>query len=159
MSTIHLHQNTTSTPEEFTSGTWAPVIDDRNVTSPDAIRRVALTRGKVYYDLDKQRGKSGRDDVAIVRLEQLYPLPAAELSDVLERYPSATEVVWVQEEPANQGVWPYIAVNLPDQVKAVTAGGRTLRRMSRAAAASPAAGSHHTHEVEQQNLLDDVFGA
>jgi multifunctional 2-oxoglutarate metabolism enzyme len=148
-----------SAPEDFTAGTWAPVIDDPHAASPEAVRRVVLTTGKAYYDLDKQRGKSGRDDVAIVRIEQLYPLPAAELSDVLGRYPAATEIVWVQEEPANQGAWPYIAINLPDHVKAVTTDGRTLRRMSRATAASPAAGSHHTHEVEQQNLLDDVFGA
>jgi 2-oxoglutarate dehydrogenase E1 component len=148
-----------STPDELTSGTWKPVIDDPHVSAPDAVRRVVLTTGKVYYDLDKRRGKSDGSDVAIVREEQLYPLPADELNAVIERYDAATEVVWVQEEPANQGAWPFMAVNLPDQVKALSTGGRTLRRLSRASAASPAAGSHHTHEVEQQNLLDDVFGS
>jgi len=148
----------TSMPDEFTSGTWKPVIDDAHVASPDDVRREVLSTGKVYYDLDKQRGKSDRSDVALVRVEQLYPLPADELNAVLERYDAATDIVWVQDEPANQGAWPFMAINLPDQVKALSAGGRTLRRVSRASAASPAAGSHHTHEVEQQNLLDDVFG-
>jgi len=147
----------TSTPEDFTSGTWQPVMDDPQTPTPSNVRRLVLTSGKVYYDLDKQRTKSGRDDIAIVRIEQLYPLPTAELSEVIDRYSAATEIVWVQEEPANQGAWPFMAVNLPDQIKAIGNGERTLRRLSRASSASPAAGSHHTHEVEQQNLLDDVF--
>jgi 2-oxoglutarate decarboxylase len=147
----------TSVPDDFTSGTWQPVIDDSHTSSPGAVKRLVLTSGKVFYDLDKQRGKSGRDDVAIVRVEQLYPLPVAELTEVIDRYGSATDIVWVQDEPANQGAWPFMALNLPEQIKAVADGSRTLRRASRAASASPAAGSHHTHEVEQQNLLDDVF--
>jgi multifunctional 2-oxoglutarate metabolism enzyme len=146
-----------SAPEDFTSGTWMPIIDDPHITSPGEVRKVVLTTGKVYYDLDKQRSKSERKDVAIVRVEQLYPLPAAELNDVIERYDAASEIVWLQEEPANQGAWPFMALNLPDQIKALSTRDRTLRRASRASSASPAAGSHHTHEVEQQNLLDDVF--
>jgi 2-oxoglutarate dehydrogenase E1 component len=147
----------TSTPDEFTSGTWKPVMDDPRVSSPDKVRRVALTSGKVCYDLDKQRIKSDRDDVAIVRVEQLYPLPTAELAEVLRRYSNATEIVWVQEEPANQGAWPFMAVNLPAEIDGLGKDGRTLRPAARPASAAPAAGSHHTHEVEQQNLLDEVF--
>jgi 2-oxoglutarate dehydrogenase complex dehydrogenase (E1) component-like enzyme len=147
----------TSTPDDFTSGTWKAVIDDPGASKLGSAKRVVLTSGKVYYDLDKQRNKSGNEDVAIVRVEQLYPLPVDELTEIIDRYSSADDVVWVQEEPANQGAWPFMAINLPEQIKSIASGSRTLRRVSRASSASPAAGSHNTHEVEQQNLLDDVF--
>jgi multifunctional 2-oxoglutarate metabolism enzyme len=143
----------TSATEEFTSGTWQPVIADSKVDTED-VSRVILCTGKVYYDLAKQRDTRDTDDVAIVRLEQLYPLPADELVEVLADYPSAKDIVWLQEEPANQGAWPFVALNLPEHLK----GGRTLRRVSRPASASPAAGSHMMHEAEQASLFDTVFG-
>jgi multifunctional 2-oxoglutarate metabolism enzyme len=143
----------TSATEEFTSGTWQPVIADSKVDTED-VSRVILCTGKVYYDLAKQRDARDTDDVAIVRLEQLYPLPADELVEVLADYPSAKDIVWLQEEPANQGAWPFVALNLPEHLK----GGRTLRRVSRPASASPAAGSHMMHEAEQASLFDTVFG-
>jgi 2-oxoglutarate dehydrogenase E1 component len=143
----------TSTPEDFTSGSWQPVIADPKVKAQD-VSRVILCTGKIYYDLAKQRDTRNADDVAIVRLEQLYPLPADELVEVLADYPSAKDIVWLQEEPANQGAWPFVALNVPEHLD----GGRTLRRVSRPASASPAAGSHTMHEAEQASLFDTVFG-
>jgi 2-oxoglutarate dehydrogenase E1 component len=142
----------TSVPEDFTSGQWQPVIDDPRQPAPGEVRRVLLASGKVYYDLDKRRDKDGHDDIAIVRLEQLYPLPADELRATLGRYSSASEVVWVQDEPANQGVWPYIALNLPQHLD-----GMSLQRVSRTSSASPAVGSHNAHEAEQNGILDAAF--
>jgi 2-oxoglutarate decarboxylase len=142
----------TSMPDAFTSGDWQPVIDDPRSPDPAKVNRVVLSSGKVFYDLDKRREKEGREDIALVRVEQLFPLPAEALRTTLAAY-DADDVVWVQEEPANQGAWPYIALNLPEHLDE----GR-LRRVSRTASASPAAGSHTTHEAEQVKLLDAVFG-
>ncbi|MDQ1696907.1 MAG: multifunctional 2-oxoglutarate metabolism enzyme, partial [Frankiaceae bacterium] len=146
----------TSTPDDFTSGEWQPVLADPRAPAGDGVRRVVLTSGKVFYDLDKRREKSGDTSVAIVRLEQMYPLPTDEIRAALENHPAATDIVWVQEEPANQGAWPFVALNLPEHLQAM-GGGRTLRRISRGSSASPAAGSHNTHETEQAKLLDAVF--
>jgi len=143
----------TSMPEDFTSGSFQPVIDDPRQPAASDVRRIILASGKAYYDLDKRRDKDGRGDVAIVRWEQLYPLPADELRATFGQYSSATEVVWVQDEPANQGPWPYVALNLPKHLD-----GLTLRRVSRGASASPAAGSHNAHESEQHHMLDEAFG-
>jgi multifunctional 2-oxoglutarate metabolism enzyme len=148
--------------ESFTSGGWKPVIRDDTVSQP---RRVILCSGKVYYDLlaarHKRSGGSGTvadaDDVALVRVEQLYPTPVDEVSEVLASYgigsggsAGTTDVVWVQEEPANQGAWPhiqlYLAEGLPEGVR--------LRRVSRPATASPAAGVMRVHEAEQAALVE-----
>jgi multifunctional 2-oxoglutarate metabolism enzyme len=143
----------TSMPEDFTGGGWQPVLTDPRQPEPGAVRRVVLTSGKVFYDLDKEREKNGRHDVALLRLEQLFPLPVEQLAVALEPYDAATDVVWVQDEPANQGAWPFVALNLTKHLS----GGRRLRRISRGPSASPAAGSHNAHEVEQAKLLDAVF--
>jgi 2-oxoglutarate decarboxylase len=141
-----------SAVEDFTSGTFRPVIPE---PVPDidasAVRRVVLCSGKVYYDLLAERAKRAGADgarVAIVRLEQLAPLPGEEVAHVVSAYPDA-ELVWVQEEPANQGPWPFVALNLPAHL-----GGRPLVCVSRAASASPAAGSHKKHEAEQRELVE-----
>ena len=86
-----------------------------------------------------------------MRVEQLAPLPVEQLQQVVAGYPDA-QLVWVQEEPANQGPWPFMALNLPDHL-----GGRGLRRVSRGASASPAVGSHKAHDAEQRALLDQAF--
>ncbi len=88
------------------------------------MRRVLLCSGKVAYDLLAAREAEGSDDVAVVRVEQLYPLPSSELVQTLERYPNAAEVVWVQEEPANMGAWQFMAVNLPAELPPEDAVGR-----------------------------------
>ena len=118
-----------------------------------AVRRVLLCSGKVAYDLMAQRESEGIADVAVVRVEQLYPLPAEQIRAELERYPNANDVVWVQEEPMNMGAWQFMAVNLPEHLPQ----GRTFRRVSRRASASPAVGSAKVHEVEQRQLVAEAF--
>jgi 2-oxoglutarate dehydrogenase E1 component len=137
--------------DEFTEGGFRPVLPDAAV-DPAGVRRVLMCAGKVYYDLAAERARTGRTDVAIVRVEQIYPLPVEELRTELGRYPSA-ELVWVQEEPANQGAWPFIALNLPEHLD-----GRALLRASRKASASPAVGSHSVHERQQQEVVAAAFG-
>ena len=145
--------------ESFTGGAWQPVIRDDSVERP---RRVVLCSGKVYYDLLAARSKrsggneagADADDVAIVRVEQLYPTPVDEVSEILASYGvgsgGTTDIAWVQEEPANQGPWPhvqmYLSEGLPD--------GLHLRRISRSASASPAAGVASVHEAEQAALVE-----
>ncbi|MDX6274687.1 MAG: multifunctional 2-oxoglutarate metabolism enzyme [Frankiales bacterium] len=131
---------------DFTQGSWRPVIGDSTV-DPAAVRSVLLCSGKVTYDLLSARESAGRQDVAVVRLEQLYPIPGEEVAQVLASYPNAVDVAWVQEEPANMGAWPTIALGLPEAI------GRQLRRVSRPASASPATGSHKIHETEQAELV------
>jgi len=134
---------------EFTEGTFQPVLPDTGATG--GVRRVLLCAGKIYYDLAAERQKAERTDIAIVRVEQLYPLPADAIKAELDRFPGA-EVVWVQEEPANQGAWPFIALNLPEHL-----GGRPLLRASRKASASPAVGSHAVHEEQQREVVATAF--
>ena len=140
-----------SAVEDFTSGTFEPVLPDTTV-DPAGVRRVLLASGKVYWDLVARREKLGATSTAIVRVEQLYPLPEDELRTVLDAYPDAP-LTWVQEEPQNQGAWGFMAMNFPVEV------GRTLRVVARAASASPATGSTSTHKVEQEDLLDRAFQA
>jgi multifunctional 2-oxoglutarate metabolism enzyme len=141
------HKAAISQLDDFTEGTFAPVIGDaRTTAAPDRVRRVLICSGKIFYDLEAARGD--RDDIAIVRVEQLYPLPAAEIKAELDRYPGA-ELVWVQEEPENQGAWPYVALHLPAQLA-----GRALRVVSRRASAATAVGSHSVHEAQQQQVVN-----
>jgi len=139
-----------SAREDFTSGTFRPVIGDDTV-EPAGVRRVLVCTGKVYYDLLAERTRSGRTDVAIVRLERLAPLPVEELTAALAAFPNDAELVYVQEEPANQGAWPFVVLNLP------TVDGRALRRVSRPAAATTAVGTHKVHEREQAEIVATAF--
>jgi 2-oxoglutarate dehydrogenase E1 component len=143
----------TSMPDDFTSGSFQKVLADPSAPSPDDVTNVILCSGKVYYDLVKEREKLGKTSTAIIRVEQIYPLPIDEINAALAAYPSMEDLRWVQEEPANQGAWPFIALNLPEHLKL----GTFLRRVSRDASASPAAGSHNKHEVEQEELLAESF--
>jgi 2-oxoglutarate dehydrogenase E1 component/2-oxoglutarate decarboxylase len=146
-----------SAVEDFTEQGFRPVLPDTGVggepLDDGAVKRVLLCSGKVAYDLMAQREAEGTADVAVVRVEQLYPLPAEQIRAELERYPNASDVVWVQEEPMNMGAWQFMAVNLPEQLPA----GRTFRRVSRRASASPAVGSAKVHEVEQRQLVTEAL--
>jgi len=139
-----------SSRADFTSGTFRPVIADDTVAA-SGVRRVLLCSGKVYYDLLTERDRSGRQDVAIVRLERLAPLPVEELTAALAPFPRDAELVYVQEEPANQGAWPFVVLNLP------TIDDRALRRLSRPAAATTAVGTHKVHEREQAEIVASAF--
>ncbi len=144
----------TSPADAFTSGAFSPVLADPDRLDPASVTRVVLTAGKVFYDLLAARRKSGATDTALVRIEQLYPLPGEQVTDVLAAYPSADDVVWCQEEPANQGGWSHIALTLPEHLGEDV----RLRRVSRRAAASPAAGSSKVHEAEQAALVQAALG-
>ncbi|MEU6364286.1 multifunctional oxoglutarate decarboxylase/oxoglutarate dehydrogenase thiamine pyrophosphate-binding subunit/dihydrolipoyllysine-residue succinyltransferase subunit [Streptomyces sp. NPDC046931] len=151
-----------SKAEEFTTGRFRPVIGDASV-DPAAVRKVVFCAGKVYYDLDAERQKRGVTDTAIIRLERLYPLAGAELQAEIKKYPNAEKYLWAQEEPANQGAWPFIALNLIDHldlaVGADVPAGERLRRISRPHGSSPAVGSAKRHQAEQEQLVREVFEA
>jgi 2-oxoglutarate decarboxylase len=140
--------------EDFTSGRFAPVLEDPMVTDPSAIRRVLLCSGKISYELHAARAQRGISDTAILRIEQLYPVPERRLVAALDHYPKATEVRWVQEEPANQGAWPCYGLSLPGLIPERLG---VLRRISRRAMAAPSAGSAKVHEVEQRELIAAAF--
>jgi 2-oxoglutarate dehydrogenase E1 component len=152
-----------SKTEEFTSGQFRPVIGDESVQDPAAVRKVVFVTGKLYYDLEAERVKRGTTDTAIIRLERLYPLPGAEVQAEIAKYPNAEKYLWAQEEPANQGAWPFIALNLIDHldlaVGADVPHGERLRRISRPHGSSPAVGSAKRHQAEQEQLVREVFEA
>jgi len=140
---------------DFTSGKFESVLPDRSgeAGDPSGVRRVLLTSGKLYYELDAYRKKQGITDTAIVRLEQLYPVPRRKLAHVLEPYAGVRDIRWVQEEPANQGAWSFLAMVLPEMMPELAG----LRRVSRRAMAAPSAGSHRVHEVEQAAVITAAF--
>lgn len=135
--------------QDFEGGSFRPLLPDPTVTS-GPVRRVLLCSGKVYYDLLAHREANGITDVAIIRFERLYPLPLKTLPEMLAGYGDA-ELRWVQEEPANQGAWSFMALSLPE----IT--GRPLTLTSRPASSAPAVGSHQRHEVEQRAIVDESF--
>jgi multifunctional 2-oxoglutarate metabolism enzyme len=135
---------------DFTTGSFLPVLPDPVPPSGD-VNRILLCSGKIYYDLADRRQKAGATDTALIRLEQLYPLPAEEVVAELAKYPESAEIVWVQDEPANMGGWPFMAMHLPAAV------GRRLAVVSRPASSAPATGSARTNAAEQAAILDAVF--
>jgi 2-oxoglutarate dehydrogenase E1 component len=139
----------TSQVDEFTQGKFEPVIDDVRVADKSGVKRVVLTSGKIYYDLLAELGKrDNQDEVAIVRIEQFYPMPIVELNDVLEQYPNA-DLIWAQDEPENQGAWPFFSLELSKRVTS-----REVKVSSRGASASPATGSNKRSAQEQAALIN-----
>ena len=143
--------------EAFTSGTFQPVIgetDDAVLASAQkqGVDRVLLCSGRVYYDLLAHRTKTGDTRTAIVRLEQLYPLESSAIAEALAPF-SGAELVWVQDEPANQGMWPYLALNLPTDLT----GGVLPTLISRPEAAAPAVGTAGLHRAQQEEILRQAF--
>ncbi|MFI0939617.1 multifunctional oxoglutarate decarboxylase/oxoglutarate dehydrogenase thiamine pyrophosphate-binding subunit/dihydrolipoyllysine-residue succinyltransferase subunit [Streptomyces sp. NPDC021020] len=149
-----------SKAEDFTTGTFQPVIGDHSVDA-EAVRKVVFCSGKVYYDLVAERAKRGADDVAFIRIERLYPLPGVEIQAAIAPYTKAQKFVWAQDEPANQGAWPFIALNLIDHLDlllgAAPDNADRLRRVSRPASSSPAVGSAKRHQAQQEELVNEVF--
>jgi 2-oxoglutarate decarboxylase len=136
--------------EDFTEGRFQPVIPEVQELNAGEVDRVVLVSGRLYYDLLAARQKNGDTKTALVRVEQLYPLPAQEIEAELAKYPNA-EVVWAQDEPANQGPWPVIGMMLPQRVDT------DLRLVSRPASAATSTGSAKRHAVEQDVLVKKVF--
>ena len=142
-----------SSINDFTSGTFLPVIGD--VTANNA-SRVIFCSGKIYHDLVAERTKLNDSSTAIVRVERLYPLPIAQMEVEAKKHPSAN-LLWVQDEPANQGPWPHVALSTTEVIGGTAVDGRVLRRISRRASASPATGNHHLHEEEAKALMYEAF--
>ena len=136
--------------EEFTRGNFQSVIPDAAEFDDAKVTDVILVSGRLYYDLAAQRKKSDDHSTAIVRVEQLYPLPTDEIKAQLDRYPDA-RIIWAQDEPANQGAWPFMAVNLVPQLD------RPVTLASRPASASPANGSAKRHAAELETLVQQAF--
>ncbi len=146
------HPEAVSGLEQLASGTFQRVLPD-DLPADRPVSRVLLCAGKIFYELQKYRRDTGRDDVALVRLEQLYPLALDRLEAALEPYPDGTPVMWVQEEPENMGAWRFLRTAL---------GHALLERfpftaMTRPASASPATGSFNAHKIEQERLMEAAF--
>jgi 2-oxoglutarate dehydrogenase E1 component len=145
------HPACTSSLDDLADGSFRPVIDDARV-DPNRVTRVVLTSGKVYFELAKAREERGAGHVALVRMEQYYPFPAAELQATLARYASNAELCWLQEEPRNMGAWRFVREQFLDGAVA-DPGGRVPRYLGRDASAAPAPGSHKVHQQEQDALI------
>ncbi len=143
------HPACTSSLEEFGSGSFQELIPDQ--LPPKDCRRVLLCSGKIYYDLLQQRLDGQHTDVAIIRVEQLYPLHGELLRQLLAPYPQDVEYFWVQEETANGGAWDHLHPQLRELL------GRDPNYIGRKRSASPAVGSHRVHKLEQQRILEQAF--
>ena len=144
----------TSEVADFTEGQFQPIIGDPGA-DPQKVTRVLLASGKVNYDLLAARDKASKDDVAIVRVEQLYPIPATQIAAELAKYPNLKELYWVQEEPGNMGAWSFMAMNLPGLLPEGTP---ALQGISRPASASPAVGFKTVHDQTQTDLVKRALG-
>ncbi|MFW0179035.1 multifunctional oxoglutarate decarboxylase/oxoglutarate dehydrogenase thiamine pyrophosphate-binding subunit/dihydrolipoyllysine-residue succinyltransferase subunit [Rothia sp. P7208] len=140
-----------SSVEDFTQGSFQPVLADTAGLSPQDVKRVVFVSGRLYYDLEAERARRADRTTAIIRVEQLYPLPLEEIQAQLAQYSQAEDIVWAQDEPANQGQWPFIALYLLPEI------GYRMRLASRPAAAAPAAGTGKRHTAELDSLIEDVF--
>ncbi len=129
------------------------MIGDTTDLNPKKVKRVLLCTGKIYYDLSEHRKQAERDDVAIIRMEQLYPVPKEELEQALAPYPEGTPVYWVQEEPENMGAWRFMYCRF----KGNLFGRHPLKGVYRPASASPATGSGRSHQFEQEMLISESF--
>jgi 2-oxoglutarate dehydrogenase E1 component len=143
----------TSATADFTSGAFQPMIGEPATFDTSAVRRVVLCSGKFYYDLAEYRAKANANSTAIVRVEQLYPIPHEQLRAELSRYPDDAELVWAQEEPANQGAWPRMALRLPGLL------GRPLSVVSLPASSAPAYGSAKVHNSSHRELIETAIPA
>nr|WP_269208586.1 multifunctional oxoglutarate decarboxylase/oxoglutarate dehydrogenase thiamine pyrophosphate-binding subunit/dihydrolipoyllysine-residue succinyltransferase subunit [Corynebacterium aquatimens] len=158
------NKDAVSQPHEFIDSTrFRSVIDDPRLTdstnnvldgaATDKVTTIMLCSGKIYYELEKRRAKDNRDDVAIIRVEMLHPLPFNRLKDAFSHYPNATEIRWVQDEPANQGAWPFYNEHLPTNIDGIP----PMRRISRRAQSTTATGVTKVHQQEEKQLLDEAF--
>ncbi len=147
-------KDATSPLSEFTKGGFQTVIPENKALKADKVKRVLICSGKVYYDLVKKREELSVDDTAILRAEQLYPFPHKAFATELKKYPNATELVWTQDEPQNQGAWFFVQHYIHENMTE----GQRLSYSGRAASASPAVGYSHLHQEQQKALVDGAFG-
>jgi len=150
------HPRAVSDLDELATGRFQRIIPDtRPSVDPSAVRRVLLTSGKVYYELEERREQLNADDVAILRMEQYYPMTSDHLLEALAPYPVGTELVWVQEEPWNMGAWFFLHMRFGE----VLGKKHPLGAVARPASASPATGSAAAHRIEQERILERAFAA
>jgi 2-oxoglutarate dehydrogenase E1 component len=148
-----LRAKTTRSPvSDLVHGSFQEVLDDPGVSDASAVRRVVFASGKVAVEAQAERDRRGVP-AAIARVEQLYPWPFEAVASVLEKYPNATEIVWLQEEPENMGPWNHIKGRLYEAHE----GTHTIRRVSRQESASPATGVLAIHQAEQRDLFDGAL--
>jgi 2-oxoglutarate dehydrogenase E1 component len=147
------NKDAASPVSEFTDGMFQTVIPENKVLKADKVKRVIACSGKVYYDLVKHREAKGSEDVAIIRVEQLYPFPHKAFAAEIKKYPNATDVVWCQDEPQNQGAWFFIQHNIHENML----DRQKLGYAGRAASASPAVGYSHLHQDQQKALIEAAF--
>jgi 2-oxoglutarate dehydrogenase E1 component len=143
----------TSTLDELANGSFQLLIDDADIADRDRVKRVVLCSGKVYYDLVAMLAETGQKDIAVVRVEQLYPIPHEELATSLASYPANCEVAWCQEEPQNQGAWYQTIHNLLASMH----DDQTLYYTGRPSSASPAVGYYSVHMEEQKALVKEAI--
>ena len=147
------HKASVSTLDDLAKGEFQSVIDDPSEPKADKVKRVVFCAGKVYFDLAAQQEEQDIDDIAIVRVEQLYPFPREELQAIIEKYSNAAEVIWCQEEPLNQGAWFQIRHHL----QACIRDRQTLKYVGRDGSASPAVGYYQVHIEQQKKLVSQAL--
>ncbi len=138
---------------EFTKGGFQTIIPESKDVKADKVKRIVACSGKVYYDLARKREEKGFDEVVLLRVEQLYPFPHKAFATELKKYPNATDIVWCQDEPQNQGAWFFVQHYIHENMTE----GQKLGYSGRAASASPAAGYSHLHQEQQKVLVDGAF--
>ena len=148
-------KDATSPLAEFTKGEFKTVIGEVNAeVSADKVKRIIACSGKIYYDLVKARAEQKNGDVALLRVEQLYPFPHRAFATEMKKYPAATEVIWCQDEPQNQGAWFFVQHYIQENMSE----GQKLGYAGRPASASPAVGYAHLHQEQLRALLEQAFG-
>ncbi|TBW37284.1 2-oxoglutarate dehydrogenase E1 component [Azotobacter chroococcum] len=150
------HKSAISTLEDLAHGSFHPVLPEVDSLDPKKVERLVMCSGKVYYDLLDKRRAEGREDIAIVRIEQLYPFPEEELAEVMAPYTNLKHVVWCQEEPMNQGAW-YCSQHHMRRVASAHQKDLLLQYAGREASAAPACGYASMHAEQQEKLLQDAF--
>jgi 2-oxoglutarate dehydrogenase E1 component len=147
------HPKAVSSLDELTKGRFQRILPD-NTAKPESVKRMLLCSGKIYYDLIEHREETKREDIAIVRVEQLYPLRHASLDRALQAYAEGTPVFWVQEEPANMGAWNFMKIHFGEKLFDRF----PFSGIARAVSATPATGSAKRHKQEQTEIIHRAFG-
>ena len=147
------HTKAVSSMDDLTKSKFHTIIDDADVQNPSDIKRILMCTGKIYWDLLAEKEKQNADNVAIVRMEQIYPVDHNLLTHVISKYPNASDVYWVQEEPKNMGVWSFIKDHITDHL----AKNQKLSFVGRKASPSTATGSYRVHVNEQNEIMNQSF--
>ena len=151
-----LGADSSTSVKDLTSGEFMPVIDDSSIARKGAIKKLVLCSGKIYFDLYEARENNKIEDCAIIRLEQFHPFPKSQLQKILNQYESAEELIWVQEEPRNQGAWSYLLSRR--HLGGCFDESKPLKCVARPYSSSPAVGYLSLHQEQQQRIIADALG-